>query len=303
MAEKRKNKGKKGQGDSKLDEDKPSKLEYDVAKYLRNNLPPKKTTLLGHKVEYFISAKAIDSLLDSKWATKAKTEQEAVFTTRDSVVEFLEQMLRHKFFHRARKIIVKSEPKKKKGDQEESAAEEAADKKKDKVKKDKKEKDGANSDDKDTDAKDKDAVVEKKQKEKKKVKLDMHLDQVYVDGSEPFVWIYDPIPLKAWLIGLGLMFGAVAICLFPLWPRIVRNYVYYLSIAAAGFLFFIIALAVLRFIVFCLVWAITFGKHHFWLLPNLTEDVGFFASFWPLYQHDYMGESQQNNMSSFLSSS
>lgn len=50
--------------------------------------------------------------------------------------------------------------------------------------------------------------------------------------------------MKTWLIGGGLVFAAIAICLFPLWPRTVRNYVYYLSIAAAAFLFFIIALAV-----------------------------------------------------------
>ena len=25
------------------------------------------------------------------------------------------------------------------------------------------------------------------------------------------------------------------------------------------------------------------------LLPNLTEDVGFFASFWPLYAYEYRG--------------
>lgn len=49
--------------------------------------------------------------------------------------------------------------------------------------------------------------------------------------------------MKTWLIGGGLVIAAIAICLFPLWPRTVRNYVYYLSIAAAGFLFFIVALA------------------------------------------------------------
>jgi translocation protein SEC62 len=37
-------------------------------------------------------------------------------------------------------------------------------------------------------------------------------------------------------------------------------------------------------LVFGLVWGVTFGKHHLWLLPNLTEDVGFAASFWPLYK-------------------
>lgn len=63
-----------------------------------------------------------------------------------------------------------------------------------------------------------------------------------------------------------------------------RQGVYYLSLAAAGFLVFILGLAVLRLVVFCLVWGLTFGSRHLWLLPNLTEDVGFLASFWPLYK-------------------
>lgn len=57
-----------------------------------------------------------------------------------------------------------------------------------------------------------------------------------------------------------------------------------MSVAAACFLVLIIALTTLRVIVFCLVWILTLSRHHLWLLPNLTEDVGFFASFWPLYQ-------------------
>jgi hypothetical protein len=68
------------------------------------------------------------------------------------------------------------------------------------------------------------------------------------------------------------------------WHLRYRKGVYYLSVAAAGFLILIIALAVVRLVVFCAVWALTFGKHHFWLFPNLTEDVGFLASFWPIYQ-------------------
>lgn len=74
-----------------------------------------------------------------------------------------------------------------------------------------------------------------------------------------------------------------------------RKGVYYLSIAAAGFLVFILGLAVLRFLVFCLVWIVTGSKHHFWLFPNLTEDVGFFESFWPLYKHDYKDGSAQSS--------
>jgi translocation protein SEC62 len=30
-----------------------------------------------------------------------------------------------------------------------------------------------------------------------------------------------------------------------------------------------------------------------WLLPNLTEDVGFFASFWPLYKYEYKGNEDE----------
>ena len=33
----------------------------------------------------------------------------------------------------------------------------------------------------------------------------------------------------------------------------------------------------------------TFGKHTFWLLPNLTEDVSFLESFKPLYKHTVKG--------------
>ena len=60
--------------------------------------------------------------------------------------------------------------------------------------------------------------------------------------------------------------------------------VQYLSMAAAGLLILILALAVIRLIIFCIVWLLTCGTLHLWLLPNLTEDVGFFASFWPLYE-------------------
>ena len=63
-----------------------------------------------------------------------------------------------------------------------------------------------------------------------------------------------------------------------------RQGVYYLSLAAVGFLVVILGLTVLRLVIFCIVWALTFGRHHLWILPNLTEDVGFFASFWPLYK-------------------
>jgi len=41
-----------------------------------------------------------------------------------------------------------------------------------------------------------------------------------------------------------------------------------------------------RVILFAIVWALSLGKISFWLLPNLTEDVGFFESFRPLYKYE-----------------
>lgn len=112
----------------------------------------------------------------------------------------------------------------------------------------------------------------------------MHMEQYFVDCNDAYVWIYEPIPVYYWFFGTLVVLGAIGVCLFPLWPLTIRHGVYYLSVAAAGFLVFILALAIIRMIVFCLLWVPTLGRCHLWLLPNLTADVGFFASFWPLYQ-------------------
>ena len=49
-----------------------------------------------------------------------------------------------------------------------------------------------------------------------------------------------------------------------------------------------------RYVLFGFVWAITIGRHHFWLLPNLTEDCGFFESFVPLYTHSSVGTKEDD---------
>ncbi|KFM75899.1 Translocation protein SEC62, partial [Stegodyphus mimosarum] len=291
MAEKRKNKKKKETDLKDLDK-KPSKEEYAVARYLKQKLPEKKTTLLGHKVEYFIASRAVDCLLESPWA-KEKKKGELYFPNRVAIVDFMAVLLEHKFFHRAKKIVVLKETKKKKKDTEEAAQESGKDKDSKKAKGKSDEKEGKEKEEKDA-KKDGSETVEKK-KEKKKIKLDMHLEQIFVDSNEPYVWIYDPIPLRTWITGTLMVIAAVLICLFPLWPQTIRHYIYYLSVAAAFLLVFIIGLAVFRLIVFVLIWILTFGKHNLWLLPNLTEDVGFFESFWPLYKYEYKGSKKENS--------
>lgn len=289
--------------DTKVAQDKPSKEEYAVAKWIRSNVPSKKTKFdRTHNVEYFTGSRAIDALLEnSPWST--------VFENREQIAQFLDLMLRHKFFHRAKKVVISEEElnkmrgikKKTKDEPKKPAEKEDLKETKDTtpVKEEKSEEKGE----------------ERKEHKKKpkvsmqvhsynlniivsslsfffhdkehicfQVRLEMHMEQYFVDCNDAYVWIYEPIPVYYWFFGTLVVLGAIGVCLFPLWPSTIRHGVYYLSVAAAGFLVFILALAIIRMIVFCLLWVPTLGRCHLWLLPNLTADVGFFASFWPLYQ-------------------
>nr|CAG4642780.1 EOG090X0D00 [Evadne anonyx] len=258
---------------------KPTNEEYAIAKWMKANVHKKRTKFLNHAVEYFTASKAIDNLLTSQWSKPGKKGEEPLFTTRESVVEYLNILLLHKFFHRAKKIAVTAEELKARSKKRNKKKEEEIEKKEE-ADNDKKQ-DEADSSHTEEKAK------EKTKKERRKIRLDMHLEQHFVDGNEAYVWIYDPIPYYYWLAGGGVVLAVVAFCLFPLWPPIVRKGVYYLSVGAAGFLIFILGLAVLRIVVFCLLWLLSMGRHHLWLFPNLTEDVGFFASFWPLWKYEY----------------
>ncbi|XP_058412353.1 translocation protein SEC62 isoform X2 [Diceros bicornis minor] len=232
----------------------PSKEEKAVAKYLRFNCPTKSTNMMGHRVDYFIASKAVDCLLDSKWA-KAKKGEEALFTTRESVVDYCNRLLKKQFFHRALKVMKmkydKDIKKEKEKGKAESGKEEDKKSKKENLKdeKTKKEKEKKKDGEKEESKKEETPGTPKKKETKKKFKLEPHDDQVFLDGNEVFVWIYDPVHFKTFVMGLILA----------------------------------------RCILFLIIWLITGGRHHFWFLPNLTADVGFIDSFRPLYTHEYKG--------------
>ncbi|EGW05109.1 Translocation protein SEC62 [Cricetulus griseus] len=232
----------------------PSKEEKAVAKYLRFNCPTKSTNMMGHRVDYFIASKAVDCLLDSKWA-KAKKGEEALFTTRESVVEYCNRLLKKQFFHRALKVMKmkydKDIKKEKDKGKSESGKEDDKKSKKETVKeeKTKKEKEKKKDGEKEESKKEETPGTPKKKETKKKFKLEPHDDQVFLDGNEVYVWIYDPVHIKTFVMGLILA----------------------------------------RCILFLIIWLITGGRHHFWFLPNLTADVGFIDSFRPLYTHEYKG--------------
>lgn len=267
-----------GPGGADAEVEKATKDEYNVAKWLRRNVPTKRTKFLNHNVEYFTSSKALDALMESQFA-KGNTP---LIATRESAIEMMDNMLVHKLFHRGKKVTVTEQELKGKAGAAKAVKDTTTTTKTAPKEKEAKQKDQ----DKGTDAEGAGELQQQKtttEKKKRKIRLEMHPEQLFVDGSEAYVWIYDPIPMHYWLFGACLVVGAILLCMFPLWPSSMRKGVYYLSITAAGFLTFILGLVVIRFIVFCIGWALTGGKYHFWLFPNLTEDVGFFASFWPIY--------------------
>ncbi|XP_054914267.1 translocation protein SEC62 [Poeciliopsis prolifica] len=268
----------------------PTKEEKAVAKYLRFNCPTKSTNMMGHRVDYFIASKAVDCLLDSKWA-KAKKGEEALFTTRESVVDYCNRLLKKQFFHRALKVMKKKPEKDAKKEKEKEKIK--SDSSKEEEKKGKKEKEKKKESEVAETKKEKSdespGTPKKKKEVKKKFKLEPHEDQLFLDGNEVYVWIYDPVHFKTFAMGLILVIAVIAATLFPLWPAEMRVGVYYLSVAAGCFVASILLLAVARCILFLIIWLVTGGRHHFWFLPNLTADVGFIDSFRPIYTHEYKG--------------
>ncbi|XP_073705030.1 translocation protein SEC62 [Garra rufa] len=283
----------------------PTKEEKAVAKYLRFNCPTKSTNMMGHRVDYFVASKAVDCLLDSKWA-KAKKGEEALFTTRESVVDYCNRLLKKQFFHRALKVMkkkpekdVKKEKEKEKDKEKEKAKSDSGKEEEKKSKKDKdKKKESEATDTKKEKNDDSPGSPKKKKDVKKKFKLEPHDDQLFLDGNEVYFWIYDPVHFKTFAMGLILVIAVIAATLFPLWPAEMRVGVYYLSVAAGCFVASILLLAVARCILFLIIWLVTGGRHHFWFLPNLTADVGFIDSFRPLYTHEYKGPRSSSKKSS-----
>ncbi|XP_028282696.1 translocation protein SEC62 [Parambassis ranga] len=266
----------------------PTKEEKAVAKYLRFNCPTKSTNMMGHRVDYFVALKAVDCLLDSKWA-KAKKGEEALFTTRESVVDYCNRLLKKQFFHRALKVMKKKPEKDTKKEKEKAKGDSSKEEEKKGKKEKEKKKEPEAAETKKEKSDDSPGTPKKKKEVKKKFKLEPHEDQLFLDGNEVYVWIYDPVHFKTFAMGLILVIAVIAATLFPLWPAEMRVGVYYLSVAAGCFVASILLLAVARCILFLIIWLVTGGRHHFWFLPNLTADVGFIDSFRPLYTHEYKG--------------
>jgi len=268
-----------------------SKLQKEITSWLKVNVPTKKTKFLhSHVVEYFIGKKAVDLLLEeSPWAfnPRATEEDQFMFKSREHCAETLDALLRYKMFHRARKIPVVDEKEKKgkkkdnKSDSEPETKEEKDDKAVDtETEPERKVSSSSVPGEGDDDNKPK----------KRRIRLDMHLDQMFVDSSDAFVWLYDPIPWYYWLAGGAIVLIVIGLCLFPLWPRKIRRGAHWIAFLAACFMVAVLVVAVLKYVIFAIFYGLSGRKLKFWILPNLTEDVDFLNSFWPLYGYTYTGE-------------
>ncbi|KAJ5215423.1 translocation protein Sec62 [Penicillium cinerascens] len=96
-----------------------------------------------------------------------------------------------------------------------------------------------------------------------------------------YVWLYEGPQWKQKALAAAVVAGIFAVVLFPLWPIMLRQGVWYLSVGMMGLLGLFFAMSIFRLILFCItVFAVPPGL---WLFPNLFEDVGFFDSFKPLW--------------------
>ncbi|CAO4365088.1 unnamed protein product [Caenorhabditis nigoni] len=271
---------------------KMTKEQEEIAKYIRFNCPTATTMFEGNEVHYFSGNKAVDTLWDSKYGNKAK--KDPMFKTRDDCFHYICELNSKQLFFRAKKLVAKKKENKDKGN--DSSAEVTKSPKGTVEKRNKKNKEEETA----TEAEGDEKEVKKndkkdEEKKKKKVKLLVHEIQSFVDDKDVYVWVFDPTPLMKKVIGVLMLVGTIVGCLFPLWPAWLRQAVYYISISGIGLFAAIIVTAILRTILFGIIYAVTFGKHKLWILPNLTEDCGVLESFQPWYTYEYCGDEKKKD--------
>lgn len=110
---------------------------------------------------------------------------------------------------------------------------------------------------------------------------------VKIEGEQLFepmmyyVWQWEGPQWKQKAMAAAVVAGIFTVVLFPLWPMMLRQGVWYLSVGCMGLLGLFFAMAIFRLILFCVtVFVVPPGL---WLYPNLFADVGFFDSFKPLW--------------------
>jgi translocation protein SEC62 len=101
------------------------------------------------------------------------------------------------------------------------------------------------------------------------------------------MWLWEGPQWRKKLYAGGALVLIMTVVMFPLWPLVMRQGVWYLSMGMLGLLGLFFVMAIFRMILF----AVTMFTHSpgLWLYPNLFEDVGFFDSFRPVWAWHEVG--------------
>lgn len=280
------------------EEVKPSKEECQIAKFLLGYLPEKEGKLHGMPVKIFIGEEAVSALLSEAY-TKTKISKKIPIPDTGSAVSCLCKLMAKQMFHRAERVLKRKRGEKEEGDRpgggavsrkkraEEKAVPNGTSANHEADEDTTGEGTGDKAEEKEQQVS-KDVAVrpKKKEKKKRKIKLTMHEEQFFLNADEVYVWIYDPVRLKNVIGGIAMVVVTIACCLFPLWPNVLKSGAYYASIGGVGLFGLLVGIGILRGVLFVLLWTLSFGRHHFWLFPNFSEDCGVLESFQPIFSYE-----------------
>lgn len=96
-----------------------------------------------------------------------------------------------------------------------------------------------------------------------------------------YIWFYEGSQVMTKIYAALALVVIFTLVLYPLWPLVLRQGVYYLSWGFLLLLGLFFAMAIFRVILFCITYFTT--SPGLWLFPNLWEDVSFMDSFRPVW--------------------
>ncbi|KAH9833253.1 translocation protein [Rhodofomes roseus] len=109
--------------------------------------------------------------------------------------------------------------------------------------------------------------------------------QTAFDASHYYAWFYEGSQWTTYAGGLAMVAIMLAGVMFPLWPPVMRLYVWYLSIGVLGLVGLFFAIAIVRLIFYII--TVIVASPGIWIFPKLFADVGFVESFIPLWEWDF----------------
>lgn len=85
--------------------------------------------------------------------------------------------------------------------------------------------------------------------------------RVIFQRNARYAWVYEGASSSHWRLAILVAF-VLALCMFPLWPNMVRIWIWY---AAVTLLLTLLGVSIVRYLLFSLAWI---GGYEFWLFPN-----------------------------------